>query len=1557
MKPKDSQKSTVRSRQQQPQKTWLWTIIIFGVCSWAGAQPPTPTGLTVLPPYDGQINLIWAPDSNATPTVSEYQIIRQLWDATLTPTPNPIGTPTPIATVPLQTIPSPGTPVYQDFQVTNGLNYFYQVSGVDSGGNVGAAATVNGSPYLGPVAVQPVAVQNIHSNALDLSWGVPNSSYPVSYYQVYLYQYPTYTPTPTGTLAQATNTPTPPFPVATVPASAALSNTPLAAVSGTTYSDTTSNSSGSPAFYYVVMAVDSQGHVSTPPASAAGPALPHNMASPGPPALSVLVGPAVSPTIIPSGYGARLVWTGSLTSEGVTVYQVFQNSTPIATIPYQPATPTVTYDDTTLPEGNGSLAVTYSVVAVNTYGVGTSNSVSVSLIAANESTNIQVTPNATSGAVTITWNPATPGIYGLVGYRLYKSLFGVPTFNQTPIPSISPTATLTPTPFAIVTFNPSATFTLTPYVDSPPPNLNHMNYWVEPVDATVHGGFTNSASTPALNLAPTPPSFPGVAPPVGNNQIAVSWTAGGAGFFGTPVDYVVYRVILGSPTPTVQAVATVGFTPTATQVSYTDIVPGATPGTEIDYQIGLVDVMGNTSDLSTLGNQVFSTGVTVPAAPTVLPMAGSAASIRFCWLNNPLADSVTSYSVFGPDLPTITPIATPLAVVFVPPLSTPTLVFAPTPNPWAATFYYLSAQNSVGSSAPATLSGIPVPLYTVTAVIPPGTRQAQVSWTMVPAPVSTPFVDSYGIYRSLQPTACFTPIATVIIPGGSYTDVLPAATAGVSYYYRVTARADDLNGHLAESSLHPAMTPDPLGSIQAWPNPPSGFTALSGVTQTTLNWAENTPQEGVTSYTVYWYGTGTPTPIATVLATQGPSTVYSFVATETPGNQSSYDVVANNPSGPSDASQSITVLVPPSMTPNIALSPPTWFVPAATITPGVWISGFTYPGAVSGYSVYWLSIPTPGGTITPSPTPAYISVGSVVEGISTPVIEASQMAVGYVNNYQVVANNGGSVTAVSTISAPLTVALWPAAPNPTLLPSNNSVTVAWGTPVGNVTVTSYDIYRNIYPTMTPVMIASNLSSATTVYPDSPLTNGTAYLYWMDAQNASGGVSYFSAPQTIIPLQQAPTIAITPLPERNQICWLPISVPTTSPVTGFAVYRAIPTPGVVPNFVVLPGGTLVEPLSNTSYVDATVSDGVSYLYEVAPTSANGILGPFSNQAAVNVFPQPVTDLVAASGDTLVQLRWEYQGVANNTYFITRKLGTAPNSSAQTLRTGFQGLNFNDSGVVDKNFYIYNIYTVDANGLTSNTSAAVTALPAAGPALPLVSIQGSNGSITAAPVTLTQNTVSTQTAIGNSLSWGGADQASGPASFNSQTMYPLGGYEVSSSSDGGNVYQILATLPVTLVNGYPAPVVGYFDQVQLVSGSTYSYLVQAFDNPPDLPVPLSQAVTEGWVHVVPYQPVNAYPISPNTALDRNAIRPFGASNEQIVNIRFVVTSKGNVDIKVYTLDGTFVKELVNQSYSQPGIYWTKWDARNRIGNLVASGVYLVTTESPGGHQEFEKVAVIK
>ncbi len=1068
-----------------------------------------------------------------------------------------------------------------------------------------------------------------------------------------------------------------------------------------------------------------------------------------------------------------------------------------------------------------------------------------------------------------------------------------------------------------------------------------MNYWVQPMDSSGHGGVVGVAFPPALNLAPTPPSNVGAAAPVGNDQIAVSWTAGAPGFYGSTQNNVIFRLNFTTPTPTPRFIAKVP----ASQLSYNDIAPELTPGTLIGYQVELSDALGNTSDASLSSNGVNTSALTnPPATPRVLPFTGTVNSIVFSWANNPRADCVTNYQVYGFDWLTPVPL-TPTPVLVVPVTGSPTFVFtfAPTPTPWAPNDYYLVAQNSIGNSQPATMNGIPVPTYNVTAVIPTGTQQVSVSWNLVPALTVTPVIDSYGVYRSLTPDAKFTSIATVPISSTSYLDVPPIATAGVTYYYRITARS----GQSAESPiLFPTMTPDPQASLLIWPNAPSGVTALSSsYNQTTLYWAGNASQEGVTGYSIYL--DGSPTPVATVAAYLSPSPTVSYIAQETPGNLSYYSVQANNPSGGSNLSQSVSVLVPPAITPGINLTPPLYVSPTPNQTPafspGVWITGMNYfpsmtPTWVTGYSIYRLSVPTP------STTPTFVSVGSVAAPVS--YFEDTGFVPGYVNYYQVVASNTGlGISANPAVSAQLGVTLWPEPPNFTFTGNATSVTLSFATPTGNnVAISGYDIYRSLYPTTTPNPTPyAQITPPISTYSDSGVSTGTAYIYWMDAQNSQGNSGY-SAPQSFIPVP-VPTLYLTPLPERNQLFWAPITVATASPVTGYAVYRAaVPTPSLTPNFAQI--GSIVEPISNTNYVDTTVTDGVSYIYEIAPSSQNNMLGPFSNTVTQYVYPQPVTNFIAVSGDDLVQLRWAYQGIASNTVYIQRKLGPAPGSTFQTITTGYQGVNFTDTGVVDKNFYIYHIYSVDALGLTSTSYASAIALPAKPPILQIPS--GATGP----PVTLTQNASNAQTLIGNTLSWGGADLTG----FDPTTMYPLGGYSISRSSDGGGVYQNIAIVPVTFVNGLPTAAANYFDQVPLINGSAYTYLVQAFDNPPNLPVGFSEAVTEGLVHLSTYNPVTGFPISPNTALDRNAIHPTIA-NENSVNIRFIVTTPGNVTIKVYTLDGTFVMQLVNQYYSQPGIFWTNWNAHNMFGNLVASGVYLITTESPGGHQEFEKVAVIK
>lgn len=1444
---------------------------VFAVPGYA--VPPTPSALTSGPPTDGQANLYWQADSPAA-GVSYYLISRQL-QGTQTPAPTPV----PVGTVLWSSIPSPSTPVFTDSQVTNGQVYLYQVVGIDGSPTPtpGAPAAVSVSVYFSPSAVYPVTVQAIHDRALDLSWGLPDTTFPVSVYQVFRYALPNLAPTPTGSPA--------------IPISIMQSQASSVTTIGTNYfSDASADPAAAQAYYYYVMAVDSAGLTSALPPFSTNPGVPLSMGLPGPVTLNS--------SISTGSYGVSLFWNGALSSEQVGSYQVLRNYTPVATVTYAPGVPTITYLDNSVVESKSGIV--YGIAVSNQNGTTNSNSVTQYLVPSTGGA-VQVSPNASSVSVTISWNAATAGSFSVTGYNIYKGFWGPATTNPTPGATLTPS----PTPFFNVVFNPTAGYTVTPIVDQ---LQDHMGYWVQPVDAAGQGGIIGISATPYLLLAPTPPAGlqASIATPGGNNTFQLTWTQGGAGFFGNPDHYALYRSVLVTPTATPTGI----YSPTPTQApvatvpwgmgSVTDVVSGYPQGTTVIYSIALFDGLGNPSDLVLSSTAVTLYGLTnAPAAPTILPFSGGVTGIQYSWLLNPGADSVTAYQIYGNGWTpgsSFTPVATS-----VNPSSTPT--FAPIPSPGIPNVYYLVAQNSVSTSAPATLSGIPLASYAVTAVVPVGTQAVSVTWNLPPSPSATPNIDSYGIYRSLGPGAGFTPVATVVYPTMAYQDVPPVATAGVTYYYFVTARS----GPLAESPSSPTLGQGVPATVQIWPNVVSGITVQANVNQTTLGWSPNAVSENVTTYMVY--RNGTPTMTVT------PGTPYSLNFAESPGNLSVYQVSAQNAAGFGNLSQPISVLVPPAMTPVIALTPP----PSVTTTPipAVWISGLSYGGNINGFNIY--------RQVTATNTPALIA--NVTSG--TTFYQDPNPIPGFINQYQVVANNGLGLQTNPSISASLGVTLWPAVPVFTVTGSSQGLTLSCNGSTGDAPVTVFNIYRNLYPTMTPPATPTPLSSGST-FIDPAVTPGVAYVYWMGAQNASGN-SGLGSPQTAMALDP-PSLYVTPLPEKNLLVWTVLTPPPGSPVTGYSVYRAVLSP--TPQFSVL--ANLVEPLNNTSYPDS-VSDGVTYLYKVAGTSANGILGAFSNVVAQYVSLQPVSQFTAVSGDRLVQLRWNYQGVNTITYTLQRKLGTDSDSNFQTLKSGLTGNSYIDAGVVNKDFYVYRLYSVDEAG--NSASAIALALPAKAPLVGDVA------------VTLTQNNNNLQTLIGNTLNWQGADQAN----FDTTSMYPLGGYTLSRSTDGGGVYEVLATLPVTFVKGIPAASVTYFDQVPLVNGNTNTYLVQAFDAPPDLPVPLSQAATQGLVHTTTYNPVTAHAITPNTALDRNALRPFGAPNEQVVNIRFVVSDPGHVNIKVYNLAGTYITELVNNDYS-PGIFWTSWDAHNRFGSLVASGVYLITTESPG-HQEFSKIAVIK
>lgn len=56
-----------------------------------------------------------------------------------------------------------------------------------------------------------------------------------------------------------------------------------------------------------------------------------------------------------------------------------------------------------------------------------------------------------------------------------------------------------------------------------------------------------------------------------------------------------------------------------------------------------------------------------------------------------------------------------------------------------------------------------------------------------------------------------------------------------------------------------------------------------------------------------------------------------------------------------------------------------------------------------------------------------------------------------------------------------------------------------------------------------------------------------------------------------------------------------------------------------------------------------------------------------------------------------------------------------------------------------------------------------------------------------------------------------------------------------------------------------------------------------------------------------------------------------------IEYQIPKEGNVEIKIFSIDGRLVK-IFDNTHSASGLYTVMWDARNDAGHTVASGLYI-------------------
>jgi hypothetical protein len=86
--------------------------------------------------------------------------------------------------------------------------------------------------------------------------------------------------------------------------------------------------------------------------------------------------------------------------------------------------------------------------------------------------------------------------------------------------------------------------------------------------------------------------------------------------------------------------------------------------------------------------------------------------------------------------------------------------------------------------------------------------------------------------------------------------------------------------------------------------------------------------------------------------------------------------------------------------------------------------------------------------------------------------------------------------------------------------------------------------------------------------------------------------------------------------------------------------------------------------------------------------------------------------------------------------------------------------------------------------------------------------------------------------------------------------------------------------------------------------------------------------------------------------NLFRPLKGGTAKITTQFF---TGGRVVIKLFTVDGGLVTTLLDQDLPE-GTYITPWDGRSAAGNVVASGVYLLSVQGPK-IKTVEKIVVIK
>ena len=333
------------------------------------------------------------------------------------------------------------------------------------------------------------------------------------------------------------------------------------------------------------------------------------------------------------------------------------------------------------------------------------------------------------------------------------------------------------------------------------------------------------------------------------------------------------------------------------------------------------------------------------------------------------------------------------------------------------------------------------------------------------------------------PTSVTYGSAAYAAAAGQLHDVTSGSNGSCGGSYLCTAKS----GYDAPTGLG---TPNGVGAFSAasstTPGAPTGLQASPGNGSVSLSWTAptNTGSSGITGYKVYrGTSSGGETFLASVSGTSYPdsglangTTYYYYVtAVNGSGEGAKSGEASATPATPATTPGAPTLLQPTAGNQSVSLS---WTAP--TNNGG---------SAVQSYDVY-------RGTSAGGET-------LVKSGVTGTTYSDTGLANGTTYYYEVSAVNGVGEGGKSNEQSATPTATVPGAPaSLTATPGNGSVSLSWAAPSNNggSTLTGYNVYRGT-ASGSESLLAQGVTG--TSYPDSSVTNGTTYYYYVTAVNGSG----------------------------------------------------------------------------------------------------------------------------------------------------------------------------------------------------------------------------------------------------------------------------------------------------------------------------------------------------------------------------------------------------------------------------------------------------------------------